>query len=40
VDRVKRALLKQLHLGDTVVVNYTEALAISLQKAQREAKRE
>jgi hypothetical protein len=26
--------LRQLHLGDTVVVTYTEALAISLQKAQ------
>jgi hypothetical protein len=26
--------LKQLRLGDTVVVTYTEALAISLQKAQ------
>jgi len=26
--------LKQLRLGDTVVVTYTEALAISLQKSQ------
>jgi hypothetical protein len=25
--------LKQLHLGDTIIVTYTEALAISLQKA-------
>jgi hypothetical protein len=32
--------LKQLRLGDTVVVTYTEALAISLQKAQHETKSE
>ena len=31
--------LKQLRLGDTVIVTYTEALAISLQKAQPSAKR-
>jgi len=30
--------LKQLRLGDTVVVTYTEALAISLQKAQHAGK--
>ena len=32
--------LKRLHLGNTVVVTYTEALAISLQKAQPEVKSE
>jgi len=32
--------LKQLRLGDTVVVTYTEALAISLQKSKHETKRE
>ena len=32
--------LKQLRLGDTVVVTYTEALAISLQKAQHETNKE
>jgi hypothetical protein len=32
--------LKQLHLGDTIIVTYTEALAISLQKAQPAAKTE
>jgi hypothetical protein len=32
--------LKQLRLGDTIVVTYTEALAISLQKAQPGARRE
>jgi hypothetical protein len=32
--------LKQLRLGDTVVVTYTEALAISLEKAQHPAKKE
>lgn len=32
--------LKQLRLGDTVVVTYTEALAISLQKAQPAAKKD
>ena len=32
--------LKQLRLGDTVVVTYTEALAISLQKSQHEAQKE
>jgi hypothetical protein len=32
--------LKQLRLGDTVVVTYTEALAISLEKAHHPAKKE
>ena len=32
--------LKQLRLGDTIVVTYTEALAISLQKATPAAKKE
>ena len=32
--------LKQLRLGDTVVVTYTEALAISLQKAQPGTRKE
>lgn len=32
--------LKQLRLGDTVIVTYTEALAISLQKSQPAAKKE
>ncbi len=32
--------LKQLRLGDTVVVTYTEALAISLQKSQPETKKD
>jgi hypothetical protein len=32
--------LKQLRLGDTVIVTYTEALAISLQKSQHETKKE
>ena len=32
--------LKQLRLGDTVVVTYTEALAISLQKAKPAAKKD
>ena len=32
--------LKQLRLGDTVIVTYTEALAISLQKAQHEMAKE
>jgi hypothetical protein len=32
--------LKKLRLGDTVVVTYTEALAISLQKAQPAAKKD
>jgi hypothetical protein len=32
--------LKQLRLGDTVVVTYTEALAISLRKAQHEPKKD
>jgi hypothetical protein len=30
--------LKKLHLGDTIVVTYTEALAISLVKAQPDSK--
>ena len=30
--------LKQLHLGDTIIVTYTEALAISLQKTHYEEK--
>ena len=32
--------LKQLRLGDTIVVTYTEALAISLLKAQHTANKE
>jgi hypothetical protein len=32
--------LKQLRLGDTIVVTYTEALAISLQKAQPGTRKE
>jgi hypothetical protein len=28
--------LKQLHIGDTVMVTYTEGLAVSLEKAKRE----
>jgi hypothetical protein len=32
--------LKQLHLGDTVIVTYTEALAISLQKSAPAAKKD
>jgi len=35
-DQVEK--LKQLHLGDTVVVTYTEALAVSLEKARHEPK--
>jgi hypothetical protein len=31
--------LKKLHLGDTIIVTYTEALAISLQKALPAAKK-
>jgi hypothetical protein len=31
-DKVEN--LKQLRLGDTVIVTYTEALAVSLQKAK------
>ena len=32
--------LKQLRLGDTILVTYTEALAISLEKAHHPAKKE
>src|SRR5881394_2443980 len=32
--------LKKLHLGDTVIVTYTEALAISLQKSQHQPAKE
>ena len=32
--------LKQLRLGDTIVVTYTEALAISLQKSEHKVKKE
>ena len=32
--------LKQLRLGETIIVTYTEALAISLQKSQPAAKKE
>jgi hypothetical protein len=32
------AALSKLHLGDTIIVTYTEALAVSLQKRQAAAK--
>jgi hypothetical protein len=38
VEQVEK--LKQLRLGDTVVVTYTEALAVSVQKSQHATKAE